>query len=271
MSKLNNLTERLIKADMTKLEFYKALSFIDEVDIIEDESIPSLNCLGLCVYEYGDLISLRSKKTKWKDDVFCVVDIETNGCMLKDSKIIEIGAVIFQNGKIIDIFDSLVFAEEVPEIIVNLTGITANMLKDAPSEATVLEKFRLFLKDAIFVAHNVNFDYSFISYAMQKYGFPPLLNRKLCTVELARKTIESPKYGLQALRELLEITEGEAHRGFWDAKSAAIVLDECCKKLPENVLTTEDLIAFSKQNKKKVKIKKEQVKQGLLFSTEGEV
>jgi DNA polymerase-3 subunit epsilon len=105
----------------------------------------------------------------------------------------------------------------------------------------------------VFVAHNVRFDFNFISNSLKVVGIEELLNRNLCTVDLAKKTIDSPKHGLAYLREHLNIDDGEHHRAYADALSACKVLQECFKNIPEHVQTTEDLIKFSKSSNKKKK------------------
>ncbi len=219
MNEFNNLIEKLVKKDISKKDFFIAINNIDELEDFEINSVYDLQALGLDVEETDDFIKLKTKTRSIKEQKFCVVDIETNGCTLKDAKVIEIGAVMLQNGEIINEFSSLINTDFLPEMITNLTGITEDMLIDAPSEAFVLEQFRTFIKDSVFVAHNVEFDYNFLSYAYIRHAMPPLLNRKLCTINLGRKTFEAPKYGLQALREFFDIKEGVAHRAFWDAKS----------------------------------------------------
>ncbi len=154
-----------------------------------------------------------------------------------------------------------------PESITQLTGITLEDLSDAPSLKSVLEAFRLFIKDAIFVAHNVNFDYYFISYALEVCGFGPLLNRRLCTIELARKCIEAPKYGLSALSEHLGVPFENHHRALCDAKATEIVFFKALEKLPKEVQTVEQLIAFTKPSQMKKK-KKEKAQPSLPFSTD---
>ena len=117
----------------------------------------------------------------------------------------------------------------------------------------MLESFRLFIKDAVFVAHNVGFDYYFISASMEQVGFGPMLNRKLCTIDLAQKTIKAERYGLQHLREVLNISEGEHHRALADAISTTKVFVKSLENIPEEVCTAEDLLYFAKPNPKKRK------------------
>ena len=182
-----------------------------------------------------------------KDEIFCITDIETNGG-IKEGQIIEIGAVKLKNGLIIDKFKSFIKADFIPEEISDLTGIVVSDLDNAPNLATVLEKFKLFLGTSVFVAHNVKFDYDFISKSLEKLDYGVLLNRRICTIELARRTIPSAKYGLGSLKELLGIHNAH-HRALNDAISAAIIFKVSLERLPWTVQTVEDLIHFSKTAK----------------------
>ena len=98
------------------------------------------------------------------------------------------------------------------------------------------------------MAHNVKFDYGFIDASLQKCGFGMLLNRRLCTVELARRTIEAQRYGLGSLKELLGV-QNIHHRAFSDAVSCFEIFKFALKRLPWSVQSTEDLILFSKTAK----------------------
>jgi len=221
------------------------------------ESVANMKVLGLPLVELSNKkLALETTFTPIENQRFCIVDIESNGSKPTDSQIIEIGAIMYENGKIVDKFESYVKADEIPKNIVQLTGITLNDVKNAPSLKSVLEKFRLFLSDAVFLAHNVNFDYKFISHSMEKSGFGPLLNRKLCSIDLAKKTIEADRYGLGFLIKLFDI-EVDHHRAYSDAYAAMIVFEKSLKNLPDFVITTEDLIKFSNPNPKKRKKKKE--------------
>ncbi|WP_291949458.1 3'-5' exonuclease [Campylobacter sp.] len=230
----------------------------------ELKKIEELSCYDFDVYTFALLglgieinknnqICLKTKNINIKNEIFCVVDIETTGS-IKNGQILEIGAVKIQNFKEISRFESLIKVDDIPENITELTGITQDMSKDAPSLKFVLNNFRLFLKDSIFVAHNVRFDYNFLSKAMRENGFGVLLNRKLCTIDLAKKCIDSPKYGLETLKEFLNI-QNQHHRALNDALAASEILNYCIKKIPFYIKTTEELLQFSKQSKKKVKKK----------------
>ncbi len=235
----------------TSLNHHDFITHSMDLPIIKDfapKTISDWRLLGLPLNKTeSHKMSLTTRFTDISEQVFCVVDIESTGS-ISDGQIIEIGAVKIQNGIEIDRFETLVYCPFVPENITQITGLSARDLEDAPSIKTVLEKFRLFIMDAVFVAHNANFDYGFIHHELLRAGFGPLLNRRLCTVELARRTINSPKYNLGALKELFAIVSPH-HRALSDALAAAEILKECIKRLAFSIQTTEDLIAFSKTAK----------------------
>jgi DNA polymerase-3 subunit epsilon len=221
------------------------------------ESVANMKVLGFPLIELSSKkLALETTLTPFEKQRFCIVDIETNGSKPDNSQIIELGAIMYENGKIVDKFESYVKADEIPKNIVQLTGITLNDVKNAPSLKSVLEKFRLFLSDAVFLAHNVNFDYKFISHSMEEAGFGPLLNRKICSIDLAKKTIEAEKYGLGFLIKLFDI-KVDHHRAYSDAYAAMVVFEKSLENLPDFVITTEDLITFANPNPKKRKKKKE--------------
>ena len=258
MVKFDSLISKLERGAISKNEFEICLYRMKtHFDSIIDSA--TLKFYGLPLDEDENEVYLSTAKTPYKDEVFCIVDIETNGNSPIKNQIIEIGAIKYQNGKILDRFESYVYADFIPDSIVRLTNIHVEDLEDAPSLKSVLKAFKTFLGSSVFVAHNVNFDFGFISKSLQTVGDDELLNRKLCTVDLSRKTIEAPKHGLGFLKEFLDIDEGAHHRAFSDALSAARVLDACMQNLPKEVETTEDLIQFSKKAPRKVKkeVKKE--------------
>lgn len=259
MKILDRFIQRLALKKHSKTEFMSKLKKVKELEDYEIEDIETVRFLGLPVIELeGDTLALETTFTPLEKQKFCIVDIETTGSNSKTDNIIEIGAVIYQNEEIIDRFESLVKADVVPDNITYLTGITTEDVQDAPSLPNVLEKFRLFIKDAVFIAHNVNFDYFFISDSMLRCGFGPLLNRRLCSIDLAQKTFEAPKYGLGFLIEFLHIDVATRHRAYADVLATISVVKKSFENLPASVITTEDLIAFSKpKTPRKQKEKKE--------------
>lgn len=248
--KIDDFVNLLAKSSLNYYDFLKLANEVDEISqLIDIKNMQDWQILGLNLQKSkSGKISLATTKAKISDYSFCVVDIETNGGMTS-GQIIEIGAVKVINGEIVDKFESFVYSDFVPENISQITGITAKDLEFAPSLGSVLEKFRLFLLDSVFVAHNVKFDYGFIDKSMQEAGFGAVLNRKICTIDLARILIQSPKYGLGYLKELLDI-KGVHHRALSDALAAYEIFKICLDRLPSEVVSVEDLIFFSKNAKK---------------------
>ncbi len=263
MEKFDNLINKLQGGPVPKEEFYGCINRLKKNFDLELD-IETLNFYGLPVVEDEEKVFLRTQSNSYRDEVYCIVDIETNGNSPVKNQIIEIGAIKYKNGEIIDRFESYVYADYIPQAIVRLTNIEQSDLADAPSLKKVLYDFKLFLGDDVFVAHNVKFDFHFISTSLKTVGLEELLNRKLCTVDLARKTIETEKHGLAHLRNQLDIDIGEHHRAYADALSAAKVLDACFQNIPEEIRTTEELIAFSKHapraNRRKRKMSKTEEK-----------
>lgn len=248
------IDDLIIKLSKENKPFPWVLKELEKIEELNhyDFDLYIFELLGLGVeLNAQNCMCLKSKNTKIKDEIFCVVDIESTGG-IKSGQILEIGAVKIQNCKEIDRFESFIKVESIPENITELTGISLDMVENAPSLKTVLSDFKLFLKDSIFVAHNVRFDYHFISKAMYENDFGVLLNRRLCTIDLAKKCIESPKYGLDTLKEFLCI-ESKHHRALSDALAASEILKYCLKKIPFYIKTTEELLHFSKQAKNQIK------------------
>lgn len=249
--KYDDLADELTKSPMSTDEFLMHITSVAQSRgvFIPDAKInlELLKFKGFALTQIDDQIVLSTTQVNWRQQRFCFVDIETTGSKPESSSMIEIGALKYQNGKIIDKFESLVYAQEVPEPIVELTGIHTNDIKDSPKSNDVLRDFRLFLDDSVFVAHNVNFDYEFISYHMSKAGFGEMCNPRLCTIELAHKTILSPRYSLAFLNTFLGINTPVSHRAYADAFTALRVFEIALECLPKDVKTTQDLIDFSKQ------------------------
>lgn len=262
--KVSNIIDILLK---NKIRYEKFLELLEDAnDTFFDSPELEFELLisnGLPLEFDGDDVFLKTTKTKLEDEVFCIVDIETNGSSVqKGFQIIELGAVKYQNGQIIDKFDTLVYAKDIVPYIQEVTNITPDMLEDAPVIESVLKEFKIFLEDSVFVAHDIKFDYGFISDSFEKYDLGKLQNRKLCTIDLARRTIEAEKYGLKSLKEVLNIEVEYHHRAYYDALTTTHIFKESLSKLNKNkVLTTEDLIKFSKSSKV-LQIKKESEKKG---------
>ena len=189
--------------------------------------------------------------TPYQEQKFCVIDIETNGSKPENSQVIEVGAVMLQNGEIIGKFESFVECTFLPEYIGKITGIVPDDLKNAPTIVEVLSKLRVFLDDAVFVAHNADFDYGFLNHSFEHLGLGTIGNPKLCSIDLAQRTIKEERYGLAYLNESLELGVDVHHRAFSDALTTSKLLNILFQNLPNHVKTTDELLQFSTSSRRR--------------------
>lgn len=160
--------------------------------------------------------------------MYAIVDIETTGGHASAHGITEIAVYIHNGKKITKHFETLVNPQQrIPTYITALTGIDNRMVEDAPVFEEIAETLYDLLKDEIFVAHSVNFDYSFINHQLKAAGFqlPP---RKLCTVRLSRKVFPGmPSYSLGNICRSFDIQIDHRHRAGGDAKATVALLEHC--------------------------------------------
>ncbi len=172
---------------------------------------------------YGDCTG-RMKET------VVVFDIETTGLSARTCRITEIGAVRIRHGKVEDSFNTFVNPEvPIPEDIVKLTGITDEMVKDAPSEREALEAFFRFVgkhedgREVLLIAHNADFDTGFIRAAAARCGLP-FENPYLDTLALARYLLTDLKnHKLDTVAEHYKLGDFNHHRASEDAAMLAAI------------------------------------------------
>jgi DNA polymerase-3 subunit epsilon len=157
--------------------------------------------------------------------LYAVVDIETTGGFASGNGITEISILVHDGTNVIQTFDSLINPEQhIPEYIVSLTGISNEMVETAPTFDLIAEEIYTILHDKIFVAHNVNFDFSFVRHHLNLAGYQ-LQCKKLCTVRLSRKLFPGmPSYSLGKLCNSLSIPLSNRHRASGDAAATAVLL-----------------------------------------------
>ncbi len=159
------------------------------------------------------------------DQTYVVVDIETTGGRAPLHRVTEIGAVKMRGGEVVDRWQSLVNPERpIPANITRLTGISDDMVADAPVFAGIADDFAAFMGDAIFVAHNVRFDYGFLSAEFgrleRRFRHPTL-----CTCQSMRKLFKGlPSYSLKNLCRHFGVPLESHHRALCDAEAAAGLL-----------------------------------------------
>jgi DNA polymerase-3 subunit epsilon len=156
---------------------------------------------------------------------YVVVDVETTGGRGEHHRVTEIGAVKVRDGRIVERFQTLLNPQRtIPPNITRLTGITPAMVSDAPYFSDIADDFETFLDGAIFVAHNVEFDYGFIAREFERIG-RPLRMPKLCTCASMRKLYPGHRsYSLAALCRAFDIPLRQHHRALCDAEAAAELL-----------------------------------------------
>ncbi len=150
--------------------------------------------------------------------MYAIVDIETTGGYAAGNGIIEISIQVFDGAAIIESFETLINpGQNIPKYIQAFTGINNEMVQEAPYFEEVAEKVFTILQGNIFVAHNVNFDYSFVKNHLALYGYTLNL-KKLCTVRLARQIFPGyPSYSLGNICHSLGIDLKDRHRAGGDA------------------------------------------------------
>jgi DNA polymerase-3 subunit epsilon len=223
----------------------------EQLDFGVDLSLELFNAQGLEIVKRKGYYNFATKFIPLEEAEFCIVDIETNGSKIEKHQIIEIAAIKVKNGKIINKFESLVKCNEINEVITELTGIAIEDTKDAPPLKDVLEKFKIFLGNSIFVAHDVKFDFRFISDSFIKIGQEAILNRYLCSLALAERTVESYRYALSYLNDLYNLNpEANHHRAMSDVLTTYELFKLSLKNCTENINNVEDLIKFSKDAKR---------------------
>lgn len=154
--------------------------------------------------------------------MYAIVDIETTGGYAAANGITEISILITDGEKITGKYETLINPGQlIPQYITALTGITNNMVADAPKFDEVAEHIFNLLKDKIFIAHNVSFDYSFVLSHLKTAGY--VINcKKLCTVRLSKKIFHGlPSYSLGNLSRSLNIHIENRHRAGGDAAATA--------------------------------------------------
>ncbi len=165
-----------------------------------------------------------------KPKTYAIVDIETTGGRANRNRITEIGIVLFDGEKITDTYETLINPESpIPAGITELTGITQEMVKDAPKFHEVARKVVEMTEGAIFVAHNVRFDYEFLREEFRRLGYT-YSRRKLCTVRLTRKVFPGlPSYSLGNLIRHFGIKVDARHRALADAAATTELLEMALK------------------------------------------
>lgn len=170
--------------------------------------------------------------------MYAIVDIETTGTNASYNCITEVAIYVHDGKKIVDEWHSLINPQsEIPNFIIQMTGISNEMVENAPIFEDVAQEIFSVLHDKIFVAHNAGFDYGFLKNHLGENGFE-LRTKKLCTVRLSRKIFPGHRsYSLGRLCESLGINIENRHRAQGDALATSKLFSMLLEKDPENIET----------------------------------
>ena len=219
-------------------------SFTDALHCVEwkkpkvagtDDVIKILHgCEGYYVNDVDDRIVVHGTKDITFDQEFVAFDLETTGLSSGTDRIIEIGAVILKNGQELDRFQTFVDPERpLDRKIVDLTGITDDMLKGAPKIEEVLPKFLDFLGDRVLVAHNSDFDTGFIRAECERLGYE--YNYTAADTLILSQNLLSHlnKFKLNIVANALSLPDFNHHRAADDAMTCGLIMAHLMKKLEE--------------------------------------
>ena len=154
---------------------------------------------------------------------WAVVDVETTGGPPPSHRITEIAAVFVRDGRITDVFESLVNPERsIPPFITRLTNISWDMVKNAPTFSMIASNLLDKLEGNVFVAHNAQFDWNFLSFEMNRVSGARLSGAQLCTVRLARRLLpQLPRRSLDHVANYYGVEITGRHRARGDAEATA--------------------------------------------------
>jgi len=197
---------------------------------------------------FSDLDDGAALEVSLRQTTFVIVDLETTGGRSRPGPdgyfdaITEIGAVKVRGGEVIGEFATLVDPQRaIPPQIVELTGITTAMVRDAPAISAVLPMFLEFARGAVLVAHNAGFDVGFLRAAAGRCGIDWPRPEVLCTVKLARRVLsreEAPSVRLSALARLVGSATEPTHRALDDARATVDVLHALIERVGNQGVTT---------------------------------
>lgn len=169
------------------------------------------------------------------EDTYVVFDVETTGLSAVYDTIIELAAVKVRDGDIIDRFESFANPHHrLSATTINLTGITDDMVENAPEIAEVLERFSNWAEDAVLVAHNATFDMGFLNVGYKKMGLEKAKNPVIDTLELGRFLYpELKNHRLNTLAKKFDIELTQHHRAIYDAEATGYLLMKMLKDAME--------------------------------------
>jgi DNA polymerase-3 subunit alpha (Gram-positive type) len=176
------------------------------------------------------------------DDTYVVFDVETTGLSAAYDTIIELGAVKIRQGEIIDRFEAFANPHHpLSATTIDLTGITDDMVMNAPDVGEVLKDFYEWAEDAVLVAHNASFDMGFLNVGYKKIGLQKAVNPVIDTLELARFLHpEMKNHRLNTLTKKFNVELTQHHRAIYDAEATGYLLMIMLKEIQEKGVEYHD-------------------------------
>ncbi len=255
MSNMDALTETKAAIKQAAAWGHKAIaitdhgcvqSFTDALHTVEDwkgapkvagtdETIKILyGCEGYFVNDVDDRLCVHGEKNITFDDEYVAFDLETTGLVAGQDRIIEIGAVVMRGGKEVERYQTFVDPERTLERkIIDLTGITDEMLVGAPKIEEVLPEFLKFVGDRVLVAHNSKFDTSFIRAECSRLGYPYAFT-DVDTLSLSQQLLpQLNKYKLDVVAKALTLPNFNHHRAADDANICGLIFAKLIPMLQE--------------------------------------
>ncbi len=210
-----------------------------------DETIKILyGCEGYYVNDVDDRIVVHGSQDMSFDQEFVAFDLETTGLSSRTDRIIEIGAVVLKNGKEIDRFQTFVDPErKLDRKIIDLTGITDDMLLGAPKIEEVLPKFLEFIGGRVLVAHNSDFDTGFIRAACTRLGYAYNFTAADTLILSQNLMPQLGKFKLNIVSNALSLPDFNHHRAGDDALTCGLIMSKLMEKLEEehDIHTLQDI------------------------------
>ncbi|MDQ0270190.1 PolC-type DNA polymerase III [Cytobacillus purgationiresistens] len=190
----------------------------------------------------GVPIAYNDAHRKVTDDTYVVFDVETTGLSAVYDAIIELAAVKIHDGEIIDRFESFANPHHpLSATTINLTGITDDLVENAPEIEEVLKKFYAWTGDAVLVAHNASFDMGFLNVGYKKIGIGKATNPVVDTLELARFLHpEMKNHRLNTLAKKFDVELTQHHRAIYDAEATGYLLLKMLKSAGEKGIEYHD-------------------------------
>lgn len=190
----------------------------------------------------GVPIAYNDKDLDLATGTYVVFDVETTGLSAVYDTIIELAAVKIHQGEIVDRFESFANPHHpLSQTTTDLTGITDEMVQNAPEVEEVLTDFRNWMADDILVAHNASFDMGFLNQGFKKLGFDKAANAVIDTLELARFLFPHLKnHRLNTLCKHLDIELTQHHRAIYDAEATGYLLWKLVQALLEKEITNHN-------------------------------